>query len=114
MRAAESLKLLQEVGLGYFEIGAADQHAFGRGEPAVEVGEASGGGSGGEPNIANKNGGGETPRYTGRCFFSTSRRPVCTSMMYGCCSKFFNRLTVRGIPVVVIEHNLDVIKRLTG
>ena len=51
---------------------------------------------------------GPTPAARSTC--STSRRPACTSTTSPSCSKCCNRLVDLGNTVVVIEHNLDVIK----
>ena len=45
-----------------------------------------------------------------RCTSSTSRRPGCTSRTCGGCSASCPRLVDAGNTVLVIEHNLDVIK----
>ena len=50
-------------------------------------------------------------RATGRrSTSSTSRRPACTSTTSSSCSTCLHRLRDEGNTIVVIEHNLDVIK----
>ena len=50
------------------------------------------------------------PTPDGRSTCSTSRPPACTSTTWPSCSDVLNRLVDLGNTVVVIEHNLDVIK----
>jgi excinuclease ABC subunit A len=45
-----------------------------------------------------------------RSTFSTSRRRACTSRMFGDSSTCSGKLVDQGNTIVVIEHNLDVIK----
>ena len=46
----------------------------------------------------------------GRCTYSTSRPPGCISRTSANCSGVLDRLVEQGNTVIVIEHNLDVIK----
>ena len=49
-------------------------------------------------------------RPAGRCTSSTSRRPACTSPTSSSLLDVLHRLVDAGNTVVVIEHNLDVVK----
>ena len=88
------VQTLNDVGLGYMRLG----------QPATTL-------SGGEAQrvkLAAELSQGRD--RAGRCTSSTSRRPGCTSPTSSSCSRCSQRLVDAGNTVVVIEHNLDVIK----
>ncbi len=49
-------------------------------------------------------------RPAGRCICSTSRRPACTLPISSCCLKVLHDFVDAGNTVLVVEHNLDVVK----
>ena len=92
-RSAASSQTLHDVGLGYIKLG----------QPATTL-------SGGEAQrvkLASE----LQRRSTGRTSTSSTSRPrACTSTTCGSCSIVLHRLVDAGNTVLVIEHNLDVIK----
>ncbi len=87
------LATLDEVGLGYIHLGQS--------ATTLSGGEAQ------RVKLATE----LCKRSTGRpSTCSTSRPPACTSTTSGSCSQLLHRLVELGNTVIVIEHNLDVIK----
>ena len=87
------VETLNDVGLGYMRLG----------QPATTL-------SGGEAQRVKLAAELRRSRPGGRCTSSTSPRPGCTSPTSSGCSRCSQRLVDAGNSVVVIEHNLDVIK----
>ena len=91
---ANKLRTLQDVGLGYIELGqSATTLSGGEAQRVKLVARA----------LASAGPG-------ARSTSSTSRRPGCTSRTRASCSTCSGKLVEQGNTVVVIEHNLDVIK----
>ena len=92
--ASASSHTLLEVGLGYITLGQSRDHALRRRSTAGEARRWN------------------CPSATraARSTSSTSRPRACTSTTSICCSSVLHRLRDHGNTVVVIEHNLDVIK----
>ena len=89
-----SLETLADVGLGYI--------ALGQPSPTLSGGEAQ--------RIKLVARAVASARPAARSTSSTSRRRACTSTTSGSCLRVLDRLVEAGNTVVVIEHNLDVIK----
>ena len=91
---ARKLQTLYDVGLGYIRLGQS--------ATTLSGGEAQ------RIKLAKELSQGRATGATSTC--STSRRPACTSTTSGSCLRVLNRLVDQGNTVIVIEHNLDVIK----
>ena len=90
----EKLQTLQDVGLGYIRLGPGGDDAVGRRGAADQARRRSC----------------PSARPGGRSTSWTSRRPASTSTTSASCWRSLQRLVDGGNTVVVIEHNLDVIK----
>ena len=93
-RSAQKLETLRDVGPRLHPARAVGDHAVGRRGAAHQA--VQGAGHGGPP--------------AARSTSSTSRPRACTSPTSSSCSRCSNRLVEQGNTVIVIEHNLDVIK----
>ena len=87
------LATLVDVGLGYLTLG----------QPSTTL-------SGGEAQRIKLATELAAPARATRCTSSTSRPPACTATTSAGCSCVLNRLVDQNNSVLVIEHNLDVIK----
>ena len=93
-RSRERLQPLADVGLDYLRLGQPLSDAVGRRVAAPQARRAP------RPRGARRT----------RSSSSTSRPPACTSPTSRSCSPRFSALVERGHSLVVIEHNLEVVK----
>ncbi len=110
VRAAESLKLLQEVGLGYLRLGQPINTLSGGESQRLKLVRHLAEAVAASQISANKNGGGDTPPLQGTLFLFDEPTTGLHFDDVRVLLKVFQRLTDAGHSVVVIEHNLDVIK----
>jgi excinuclease ABC subunit A len=107
MRAAESLKLLQEVGLGYLRLGQPINTLSGGESQRLKLVRHLA-----ESMVAGQveNGGGDTPPLQRTLFLFDEPTTGLHFDDVRVLLKVFQRLVDAGHSVVVIEHNLEVIK----
>ena len=109
-----NLQVLADVGLGYLKLGQPLNTLSRRRKPAAQAGGAPRGarrGAGGPVSAGSGPRTDEPKRLrSDHCSSSTNRRPACISTTSRILLTVFHRLVEAGHSLLVIEHNLDVIK----